>query len=313
MAERPKPGKLINRRLMHAAARMHYLDGLSQIEVARRMEVSTATVSRLLALARNEGIVRIEVVDIEDIDDLGHRLAQALGLGSARVVENNQAAALGAQVGFLLQDAALASGSVVAVGWGRTIQSVVSAGLQKCPGVVVIPAMGGMSETEGHFQINEFVRRAAAQLGGEPRLLFAPAMVSPELSAVLELDPDIAGLIGLWDRVDVAILGIGRFEPGLTAVDPEFSDSDADRVVGDVVRHYFDASGAEVPWPKEENLLCIHRDQLRRVPLSIGIAIGREKAPAILGAVRSGMVNALVTDVQAAVRVLELADPPPKD
>jgi len=305
MVRRPKAGKLLNRSLMHAAARMHYIDGLSQVEVSRRMEVSTATVSRLLALARDEGIVRIEVVDPGEVDALGDRLAAALGLRAVRVIESGRAAALGAHVGALLQGAALAPGAVVAIGWGRTVQSVISAGLPRCPGVVVVPAMGGMNETEAHFQINEFVRRAADQMGGEARLLYAPSIVSRELSAVLEQDPAIAGLIGLWDRLDAAVLGIGRFDAGPQGAGMGFGPDEAGRIVGDVVRHYFDPAGGEVRWPGQDNLLSVDRAQLRRVPLSIGIAIGRDKAAAILGAARTGMINALVTDVRAASRILE--------
>ena len=304
MEKRPRSGKLITPRLMHRAARLHYLDGLAQVEVARRMEVSTATVSRLLAQARAEGLVRIEVVDLEEADDLGARLAQALGLKTVRVVEGG-ASVLGEEVGALLRGAERGEGAVLAVGWGRTIHGMISAGLPACPGLTVIPAMGGLDETEAHFQINEFVRRAAEQLGGSARLLFAPSMVSPELSAMLEQDPGIAALLDMWGRVDAAILGVGWFEAGQTGVDLSFDPGAASQVVGDVVRHYFDQAGQEVRWHGQDRLLSIRRDQLAQVPLSIGVALGRDKATAILGAVRSGMINALVTDAQAAVALLE--------
>ncbi len=70
MTRRPRGKKLLTRSMMHMAARLHYLDGHSQIEVAKRMEVSTATVSRLLGLAREEGIVHIHVTDPGEADSL---------------------------------------------------------------------------------------------------------------------------------------------------------------------------------------------------------------------------------------------------
>lgn len=308
MTKGPKPGKLLNRRMMHTAARLHYLDGLSQVEVARRMEVSTATISRLLGLARDEGIVRIQVLDLDEADGQADKLAAALGLTFVRVTESDKAAALSTQVGALLSEAGLAPGAVVAIGWGRTVQSVISAGLPRIPEVVVVPTTGGMQETASHFQINEFVRMAAEQMGGEARLLYAPSMVSPELLSVLSRDPATARLTELWARVDAAIVGIGAYLRDGTTTDMGFGADQAARVAGDVVRHYFDRDGAEIRWPGQENQMSIGRAQLERIPLAIGVAMGRDKARSIIGAARSGMINALVTDTRAASEMLDLLE-----
>lgn len=304
MAKRPRARKLLNRAMMQSAAKLHYVEGLSQLEVSRRMEVSTATVSRLLGLAREEGIVRIEVVELDEADDLQDRLSAALGLKAVRVTEGGRTA-LGAQTGSLLLEAGLAPGRVIAVGWGRTVQSVIAAGLPSLPGVLVVPATGGLNETASHFQINEFVRMAAEQMGGSPQLLHAPSVVSPELHEVLIRDPGTAQLIGYWDCVGAAILGVGSFQHGSTGAGIGFDPEYAGQVVGDVVRHYFDADGHEIPWPGQKHLMSISRAQLRRIPLSIAVATGWEKTDAIIGAVRSGIINALVTDSWTAGHILE--------
>ena len=48
--------------LLYAAARLYYEDDATQAEVAAQLGTSRATVSRLLAEAKRQGIVRIEVV-----------------------------------------------------------------------------------------------------------------------------------------------------------------------------------------------------------------------------------------------------------
>ena len=302
MTRRPKANRLLNRSLMHMAARLHYLDGLSQLEVSRRMEVSTATVSRLLGLARDEGIVRIQVADLDAADVLGEKLAAALALKAVRVIDGDRAAGLGAEVGSLLLAAGLTPGAVLTIGWGRMVQSVIAAGLPRLPGLVVVPATGGMYETASHFQINEFVRKAAAQMGAEARFLHAPSVVSAELRAVLIRDPDTAQIIAAWGRADAAMVGIGLPHRGGGA------GPDADAAAGDVVRHYVDIGGRDIGWPGQGDLMSISRAELQRIPLCIGLAMGREKAAAIIGAARSGMVNALVTDARAAAAMLELLD-----
>ena len=49
-------------------------------------------------------------------------------------------------------------------------------------------------------------------------------------------------------------------------------------------------------------------DTLQKISLSIGVAGGAVKAPGILGALRSQLVNSLVTDDAAARIVLELCN-----
>ncbi len=176
------------------------------------------------------------------------------------------------------------------------------------PDVVFVPMTGGMEEVASHVQINEFVRTAAEQAGGEARLLYAPSMVSPELHSVLVRDPRTARVIELWERVEAAIVGIGTFERDGVTTETGFSPEEASRIVGDVVRHYFDADGREIRWPGQENQMSIARAQLERIPLSVGVAMGREKAMSVIGAARSGMINALVTDTTTAGEILDLLE-----
>jgi DNA-binding transcriptional regulator LsrR (DeoR family) len=50
----------------------------------------------------------------------------------------------------------------------------------------------------------------------------------------------------------------------------------------------------------ETGLIAIGREDVRRVLMAIGLAAGPGKASRILGAVRSGLLNALVTDEETA-------------
>jgi DNA-binding transcriptional regulator LsrR (DeoR family) len=232
---------------------------------------------------------------------------------AVRVLDSGNVAALASQVGLLMTEVKLPAGSVVAIGWGRAVQSVMAAGLPKIPNVIVVPTMGGMHETESHFQINEFVRTAAEQMQSEPRFLYAPSIVSAELRTVLAKDPVTASILECWSRVDVALLGIGDFQRAARSYGAGVDNDDTDRVVGDVARHFFYENGQERKWSDQKKLMAISREQLRRIPLSIGMAIGEEKVHAILGAARSGMINALVTDTRAARHLLEYLERNPKE
>ncbi len=300
------------RALLHSVAKMHYEAAMSQVDIAKLIGVSTATVSRMLQRSRNEGIVRIEIPDLAAADETGAALQKRLGLKAVAVVETptaNALAALAGPVGEILGQAGLRPGSVLAVGWGRAIRAILGAGLPPIPGLLIVPATGGMQQHLPHFQVNEFVRLAAEQVGGVPHFIHAPYLPSAATREAFLADPAIAESVALWDRIDAALVGIGlphaQNSPEASAATPgEQALGDA---VGDVIRHYVDASGRLIDWDGEGRMIAASPGQLHRTPLVIGAAIGIEKVEAILGAVRAGFVSALVTDVRTADALLARA------
>src|SRR5688572_33041253 len=69
-------------------ARLYYLDGCGQSEVARFAKVSQAKVSRLLALAKERGIVRITVADYDPRRrDLEDQVKSRFGLKTVAVIK----------------------------------------------------------------------------------------------------------------------------------------------------------------------------------------------------------------------------------
>jgi len=295
--------------MLHMVAKLHYEEEMSQVDIARRLGVSTATISRLLQRAKAEGIVRIEVLDLATPEDLTRQLVEELGLRSAALVEAPATGALPAlsgPLGGLLRGAGLGAGSVVAIGWGRAIREVIRAGLPRIPGVLTVAATGGMQQQAPHFQINEFVRLAAEHMGGTPHFIHAPYLPSAELREAFLSDAAIRDSVALWDRADVAIVGVGLPH----AINPPeasaatLSEQALVHAAGDVIRHYFDAQGTVISWEGENRMIAMSPEQLRAVPLVIGVAASPEKAMAIIGAVRAKLINALVTDTKTAQAVI---------
>jgi len=276
---------------------------LSQVDVARRLSLSTATVSRLLQKARAEGVVRIEVMDLVAPDELAKEVARALSLKRVAVVEGTGAGALASlagPVGTMLRNAGLSNGSVLAIGWGRAVRAVIEAGLPELPGVLTVPVTGGMQQHQPHFQVNEFVRLAALQLGGTPRFVHAPYLPAAASRRAYLSDPVVADNVALWDRVDLAIVGIGLQGEPANVETPRHTNA-----AGDVMRHYFDADGTLLDRGNEKRMIAMSVDQLRRTPLVIGLAVGEAKVAAIRGAAKAKLISALVTDVRTAQKLLE--------
>jgi DNA-binding transcriptional regulator LsrR (DeoR family) len=95
------------------------------------------------------------------------------------------------------------------------------------------------------------------------------------------------------------------------AVDPVHASAATDderamkNVAGDVIRHYFNFDGEPLSWSGDDRLIAISAEQLRKIPLVIGVAVSPQKARAIIGAARAKLIKALVTDVSTAQAILE--------
>ncbi|UWM63499.1 sugar-binding transcriptional regulator [Enterobacter sp. CP102] len=295
---------------MHMVAKLHYESDLSQVDIARKLGMSTATVSRLLSKARASGIIRIEVINLTSPEDMSTDLIKRLGIKTAAVVETPPANILGSlavPLATILQQANLGAGSVLGIGWGRAIREVTQAGLPRIPGIITVALNGGMQQAAPHFQINEFVRQAAEHMEGKPYFLHAPYISSPELREAFLTDSSVQDIISLWDRMDVAIVGVGlTHAPKPSELSTATLDEQAlKQAAGDVLRHYVTETGEALHWEGEERMLAASPEQLRRTPLTIGVAATPEKAAGIIGAIRSGMINALVTDVNTAQAILD--------
>ncbi|GAA3102756.1 sugar-binding transcriptional regulator [Rhizobium viscosum] len=292
-------------------AKLHYESDMPQVEIAKKLGVSTATVSRLLTRARALGIVKIEVMDLVVPDEITAQLIEALGLKRAAVIDTPSTgvlAALAAPLGNLLKEENLAKGATIGIGWGRAVREVIQAGLPRIPDARAVALNGGLQQSAPHFQINEFVRQAAEQFGGTAHFLHAPYLSSVELRDAFLSDPVVKETSGLWDKLDCAIVGIGLPH----AINPPeasaatLNEQSIGGAVGDVIRHYVDRDGKLLPWEGEERMIAATPAQLQNAGLSIGVAATIEKAAGIVGAVRSGMINALVTDTSTALAILEI-------
>ncbi len=287
---------------------------MPQVEIARKIGVSTASVSRLLQKARALGIVKIEVLDLAPLEEVTLDLIDALGLKRAAVIEAPASGVLGAlsaPLGSLMREEGLGTGAVVGIGWGRAVREVIAAGLPRMPGVRAVALNGGMQQSAPIFQINEFVRQAAEQLGGSAHFLHAPYLSSIELREAFLRDPSASETTELWSQLDCALVGVGlpHVQNAPVASFATTHEKAIGTAVGDVIRHYFDVNGTILPWEGEQRMLAVSAAQLRRTKLSVGLAASAEKARGIIGAARSGMINALVTDLATAQAILGILRP----
>ena len=294
------------------AARRYFLDGASKSEIAQELGISRFKVARLLEAARRDGIVRIEIGAPSDIDiELSSRLALRYGLRSTLVVrlidgpDEFKREQLGRTCAELLTET-LEADDVLGISWGRTLHSMVGH-LSRLPGCTVVQLVGSVPTLELDVNSMELVRRVAECAGGAVYPLPVPMLVdSPEMAAALRRDPHVHKTIDMFDRLTRAVVGIGAWTASGSTVRAALPEElalelDAAGAVADVCSTLLDAGGSELRAAGlPGRFIAISAEQLRAVPDVVAIAGGGAKAPAILAALRSGLIHRLITDEEAA-------------
>lgn len=301
-------------------ARMYYTQGLTQESIAQTLKISRSTVSRLLKWAKNQGLVKIIVFPVVDVD-LTKKLAKKYDCDFVIVeVFENNAEHIREELGkaaaqYLLS--ILDDGMNIGVSWGQTLAQLAKA-LSVFNGtfnkVNVVQLVGGLGAAEVDTHSINVTAKIAANLGGIPHFLPAPGIVeSATLKDQLLNNPQIRQTVDLFERLDIAIVGIGALHPDSTLIkygnilkNEDIEDLRVAGAVGDVALRFFNAQGKPVQTKHDPCVLGIDLKTLLRVPKRIGIAGGLEKITAIRGALSGKLVNVLITDNFVARALLEM-------
>src|SRR5690242_16077890 len=112
-------------------ARLYFLDGRSQDDIARVVGTSRSNVSRMLSAARTQGIVEIRVHgQTARAAELEQALRGRFGLEHIRVAAYRPGVDAQAAAGDLAArwlDESLRDGVVLALSWGTSLQAMISA------------------------------------------------------------------------------------------------------------------------------------------------------------------------------------------
>lgn len=301
-------------------ARLYYEEHKTQEEIAKEMGVSRSTISRSLKRAQEIGAVQIRVVDpyfecSSTVEALRTRfdLERAIVVPVSRQSDESIKRDIGsAGADYLIR--VVRDGMVLGVAQGTTLEELVDA--IKPRGSVrlkVVQLVGSLGRSAASIDANELSRRIAEAFRGEWYLLPAPVVVeSSSVRSALLREPAIRDILEMGRKADVALLGIGACDASSVMVQRgyltvrEVEAAKRAGAVGDICGRFYDIQGRPCKSDFDDRTIGITLEDLRAIAKRIGVAGGRGKAAAILGALRGRHINVLVTDEIAAREVLAL-------
>lgn len=298
--------------LMSEVATLYYQKNLTQQEIAETLHLTRQTVSKLLSDAIEEKIVEIIIHEPQkDCKELEKQICDIFGIRdcvvcsvSGRNESVHRLMTVKAAVDYILP--LLKEGNKkIALSWGRTIQELIRNFPEiSTTGNIVFPLFGATDNENAYFSSNELTRKLADKLNATPKCAWFPYLAdSDEDCKLLKQLSYYKRMQNMWNTADIAILGIGNTEI-LEIFGKIFGYSEIHaQAIGDVATHFFDHSGRFVNL--YENTLCASVDNIKNAKESIAIACGKDKAEAIAGALRTKMIDTLITDEHTARQILE--------
>lgn len=284
-------------------ARRYYLDDWKQSDIAKELGVSRPLVSRMLAEAREHGVVEIRIHDpAARQGQLVEQLRHSTSIRDGVLVEDgqdddatNQLLSQGAvQLLWQLRSRRLG------IGWGHLIGQLVT-WLEAHPQLSstvtdICPLVGNASIPARNYQSNENVRLIAQQLGAAPHFIYLPALPDSLEEKQLLCSSEIYRQIQTqWDKMDTALVNIGNYPSS-----PDFASLvrygdllQQEHTCGRLLVYYFNPQG-KVIQSEQDFAIQIPLEQLRRCPNIIGVCSANTSIRALQGALKTGLFTHLV-------------------
>ncbi len=198
---------------------------------------------------------------------------------------------------------------------GRNVAAVADAPASRSRSdVTFVCAIGGSLRAGEYMNPDHICRRLAERFGGESETLYAPALVTnAELRAELYRNDTVKLTLDRARRANIALIGVGDLSEDSNMVrmgwftPAEISEARLAGTIGDTMGYDFiDIHGRPANTGMQGRVIGLSRGDLERIGDVIAIASENTKAPAILGALRTGCINTLATSFTNAHTILRL-------
>lgn len=304
------------------AAQMYYLQDLTMNAIARELRTSRSTVSRLLSMARDTGLVEIQVNDPRHrAPSLENEIRRRFRV-EAHVVPVSEMVSDSEVLDRVAIQAARTIGplvdsdAIVGVAWGSTL-SAVSQHLSKKvthDSTIVQLNGAGNTQTTGIAYASEILRRFGQAYGARVEQFPVPAFFDhAETKTAMWAERSVIRILELQQRMTMAIFGVGSTNSGIPSHvysggyldDADLRALTAERVVGDVATMFFRADGSHRDLRINQRSTGPDLDLLRQVPRRICVVSGESKISGLCGALAAGLPTDLILDEASARRLVQ--------
>ncbi len=300
-------------------ARLYYEECKSQYEIAKIIGVSRPMISKLLAEAREIGIVKITISELKSKNQtLSENLIDAFGLKDAYMFDCNihDFATYKSEIYKITQKLLSKSNEInLGIGCGSSLGMISEAfedSSDKLKNSLlkgnISPLIGGFKATFRSYHTNELVRNLSENLGLKANYLYLPAMLSSNDEKELYIKSDSYMQIRtLWQELDVALINISPlYAPPDLATSLRFGKRlQIEKAVGRFLVYYYDIEGNFIE-PNADNIIQIELAELKKIKNVVAICSNSVDPESVIGALRTNCFSSIILSSNLAEKIINL-------
>ena len=307
-------------------AKLYYVEGLNYQEISKRLNLSSAYISRLLKQGREEGLIEIRIKDSDD-DSQKNELSQALiekfSLKDVVIQDSAEFKDIHLQKKNVAKSAAsylyenIKENATLGITWGTTILHTINELLEikkKSMNITSLQLCGNLSSVPMEVNGINLAAKMSEVFQGRYKLLSVPAFVDNEyIKDAIMTDSHVRAIFDEYDNIEYSISSVGSLSDLNYSTLYEIGYLDKQKIdhllsegaVGDILFYFYTLSGEIVTPDYSNRFIRIALEKYRRIPNKILIAVGTYKVKALYGAIRAGFADVLVTDLDTALELVK--------
>lgn len=311
-------GQNFDKLLTIRVAKLYYIDGLSQQEIANRENIHRTQISRILKASKEMGIVKIEIdlPNTETADKLAVELREKLKLKEVLIAPNlSQTSDEGESIALYAArylEENLKNAKNIGVGLGKTLYKVSSQlSYQNCESKPnFYSVVGSIGTGNSDLQNSVVLDKMATYFNGVCNYSNFMNYIRKNSLTDIEL-MRFDNIQEFYKKLDTVVLSLGgRWSPDTPyyeeiPVDHEILSRELAREHGDILGYVFFENGEIFELPKEYCITSINPNMLKNVENVICIANGDKKIWSIITAAKQKYIKTLITDENTANKILE--------
>ncbi|MFC4025172.1 sugar-binding transcriptional regulator [Oceanobacillus longus] len=292
----------------------YYKEGLTQNEIAEVMNLSRMRVIKYLEKAKTNNIIQFKV-DLSKLEhlDLQNEIIQKYNLDDICIVPASNghiSDSLTIAASQYIEDR-ITKDTMINVGYGESVSKTLGhLNISTKYNVTFVSLSGGVKffmptaidKTSDYYtnpNYNHFI-------------IPSPLMASTKnLAEQLRLEKPIKNILEIIPHSHITIVGVGALnerativkEGHLSLVDVEVLKSKG--AVGDILSQFYDINGNILDFHLHEQLISTEIDLLKSMNHVVAVAGGLDKKEAIIGALKGGYIDVLITDEEVAQSLLK--------